>query len=105
MICNCLYYYLKSSEFQTKIREFSSGSVAKQIPIRDLSEIEINFIPLVLQNILMSKIEVIDQKIELNLHMNRILNQLRDLLLPQLISGRLHIKDPDKFLEGLNSVN
>lgn len=39
------------------------------------------------------------EKGERNITEIKILNKIRELLLPQLISGRLRIIDPEKFLE------
>ena len=39
------------------------------------------------------------EKIELNLKENEVLSELRDTLLPKLISGELRIPDAEKFLE------
>ena len=39
------------------------------------------------------------EKIEINLKMNQVLSDLRDSLLPKLISGELRIPDAEKFLE------
>jgi len=42
-------------------------------------------------------------KIKINISQIETLTQLRDLLLPQLISGKLRIPDPEKFLEVLDT--
>ena len=41
-----LFYYICSDNFQTKLKNFASGSAQPQIPIIDLKEIEIAFPPL-----------------------------------------------------------
>jgi len=43
------------------------------------------------------------QKMKLNNDQNKNLKALRDLLLPQLISGKLRIPDPEKFLEVIDT--
>lgn len=50
-----------------------------------------------------SVIEPLFKKIFVNQSQIINLTNLRDLLIPQLISGKLRIPDPEKFLEELNN--
>lgn len=46
-----------------------------------------------------SQVAPIFESVKSNAHANETLAQLRDTLLPKLISGELRIKDAEKFLE------
>ncbi|MDH5645868.1 MAG: restriction endonuclease subunit S [Candidatus Heimdallarchaeota archaeon] len=97
------YYFLKGDEFQNLIEQYSSGSVAKQIPITQMKTIKVLNYPIRFQNSISNIIHPLEFKIRNNNKEIRILTKIRNLLLPQLISGKLRILDPEKFLEVLDT--
>ena len=90
-----LHQYFTSYLFQKQIKLFSTGSAQPQLPISVLNDIKIM---LPNENIMMKfdkLIKPIYENINNLILKNQNLKQIRDLLLPRLISGKLDIKDLD----------
>ncbi len=89
--CNYLYSLLKSKEMKNQFMSISSGSVQKQLPIRDLKNLVL-LKPL--KNIQIKFEDIIKpffEQIQQNQQQNQILKQQRDALLPKLISGEIRV--------------
>ena len=71
-----LFYVLRSDYFQSRIRNFSSGSAQPQIPIQDLREIEIVYPPLPTQRKIATILSAYDDLIENNTRRIRILEAM-----------------------------
>jgi type I restriction enzyme S subunit len=86
-----LYWFLKSEQFQSNLSMYSSGSVLTRMVCRDLKKIEI-LLPdeNILQEFL-SLVKVLHMQIIQNCEQSRTLAQIRDTLLPKLMSGDIHL--------------
>lgn len=87
---NYFYFFMKNLEF----KQYATGSVQAQITIKNIKDIPI-YIPSKKDINLFNKITIAISNHKNNLYrQNQILAQLRDTLLPKLMSGELRI-DPD----------
>ncbi len=82
-----LYWFLKSEQFQSNLSTYSSGSVLTRMVCRDLKKVEI-LLPdeKILQKFLLH-VKVLHTQIIQNGEQSRTLTQIRDALLPKLMSG------------------
>ena len=75
-----LFYQLCDDDFQTKLKNFASGSAQPQIPIIDLREIEINVPPLPTQRKIAAILSTYDDLIENNTRRIKILEDMAQTL-------------------------
>ena len=97
----CLWYiFLKLN--QSKIYNMQQGAAQPHIYTSDLVRLQI-CIPKekTLWNILNEFASLLFEKIGVTTEENRVLSELRDTLLPKLISEELNIHDAEKFLEAV----
>ena len=69
------------------------------VTVRDLKEMEIAIPPLTAFDAALQVLSDLQDRVFVGMQENTILCQLRDTLLPKLISGELRIPDAEKFLE------
>ncbi|MFH1052398.1 MAG: restriction endonuclease subunit S [bacterium] len=74
------YYLFISPIIQNQIKSYVSGSAQPQLPIRDMSLFEFDLPPLPEQRRIAEILGSLDDKIELNLEMNKTLEQMAMLL-------------------------
>lgn len=86
-----LYYLLKSAEMKKQYTTISSGSVQKQLPIRDLKNILLMTPPQYLQSKFAGLTNPILKNIQHNQQQVEILSTLRDTLLSKLLSGEIEV--------------
>ena len=94
-----LYYFLKSTYAQTHLRSNLRGTTQLYIPLGELRDFPFFCPP---EDILSSFGEltsVLTDKIGHNLNENQTLSELREILLPKLISGELKIPDVESLIE------
>lgn len=94
-----LFFLLKSRQLQNYALANSSGSVQKGIRMSALKAYKF---PCPSKDILdefMNVCKPLFSKLSNNLEENKLLSELRNILLPRLISGDLDISDAEKFLE------
>ena len=70
------HYLLGSSTFRSSMETYSSGSAQPQLPIRDLSSIEIDIPPLHIQKQIADLLSVFDKKIDLLRAQNKTLESI-----------------------------
>lgn len=99
MLQEFLYFLASSDDIFKKSVQYSSGTKMPVISWKDFS----NFDFVLPSDPLVEKFSYITspmvERIIYNIHENFKLTELRDLLLPKLISGQLRIRDAEKFLE------
>lgn len=71
-----LYLYMRSKSFKDQIQANQTGSAQPQLPIRDLKSLTVTLPPLTEQQAIASILSSLDDKIELNLQMNRTLEEM-----------------------------
>ena len=71
-----LYYFFKSTIGQNEIAKGIVGSTQPKLPLYNIQKIEINLPPLQEQKSIASILSALDDKIELNLQMNKILEEM-----------------------------
>ena len=87
-----LYIFLKSQFFTDSVIEQTSGSAQPQLPIRDIKKIKIIIPPQdILENFLL-KVNPLYKKINSNQQQIKTLENMRDTLLPKLMSGEVRVK-------------
>jgi type I restriction enzyme, S subunit len=89
--CNYLYTVLKSKEMKSQFMSISSGSVQKQLPIRDLKNLVLLKPLKNIQSKFEDIISPILEQIQQNQQQNQTLKQQRDTLLPKLMSGEIRV--------------
>ena len=79
-----------------------SHSIRGSLTTKMLADMEIIVPPKKLLDIFNQFSTPIVHKIELNLKQNIVLSQIRDTLLPKLISGEIQLQNPKKFVEAVS---
>ena len=93
------YCYLSDKTFRRRIEASSSGSVHTKFYKTDFRNLDVLIPHHELLAVVDPIFEQVCQRLDLLFKENRILSELRDTLLPKLISGELRIPDAEKFLE------
>ena len=75
-----LYFFLRSTLFDTQVHALQSGSAQPQLPIRDIKRIEITCPTVNLQKAIVNVLGTLDDKIELNRQMNETLESMAQAL-------------------------
>mgnify|MGYP002565309546 CR=1 FL=1 len=65
-----LYWYMKSKIFQNQIKELQTGSAQPQLPISIIKNMNVRICEKHLQNKIVTILDTIQQKIDLNIHTN-----------------------------------
>jgi type I restriction enzyme S subunit len=94
---NYLYWYLRGKEFQDNIYRFSSGSVLTRLVVKNIKEIPLLKPPDNVIEQFNKYVDSIFEKIILNEQESHILEEIRNNLLPKLISGELEIDNINNF--------
>ena len=94
-----LYQLLKSYTLQGYVDALASGSVQRGIRMGSLKEYKFALSNLEVQQSFNKSISPLIEKISFNLKETKILIDLRDVLLPKLISGELKIPDLENLVE------
>jgi type I restriction enzyme S subunit len=87
------------TQLQWELETRASGSVQRNFGPMHLKQIELLMPPFPLLSAHQNLVEPFFRKRQTNLHEIEVLSELRDTLLPKLISGELRIPDAEKFLE------
>jgi type I restriction enzyme, S subunit len=93
------YFYLSDKTFRSRIEAISSGSVQTKFNKTDFRNLDVLIPHHELLAVADPIFEQVCQRLDLLFKENRILSELRDTLLPKLISGELRIPDAEKFFE------
>lgn len=92
---NYLYAILNSSKVNNSLKEKALGSVQKYVNTKEINEIEIMLPTPDKMEELAQVVNPISSKMETNILENENLHNLRDELLPKLMSGELNVSDLD----------
>jgi len=84
-----LFYGLK----RYGLDHLRTGSAQPQITINDLNSVSVLVPPSSIQIDFLKKFNLLTEQLELNIQENQTLTNLRDTLLPKLISGAVRVKD------------
>ncbi len=87
-----LYILMKSPLFTESVIEHTSGSAQPQLPIRDLNNVSFILPPKNIYYKFMEQVKPIYSKVFSNQKQIQTLENLRDTLLPKLLSGEVRIK-------------
>ena len=87
------------TQLQWELETRASGSVQRNFGPMHLKQIELLLPPFPLLSAHQNLVEPFFRKRQMNLQEIELLTELRDTLLPKLISGQLRIPDAEKFLE------
>jgi len=98
-----LFFWLDQERITQEIINLNSGGAQPGINMKSVYSIKILIPDIETIENFNSLIEPFIKKIMLNGNENKKLRKLRDLLLPQLISGRLRINNPKDFLEEIKN--
>ena len=71
-----LYWYMKSKIFQNQIKELQTGSAQPQLPISIIKNMNVRICEKHLQNKIVTILDTIQQKIDLNIHTNNNLYEI-----------------------------
>jgi type I restriction enzyme, S subunit len=94
-----LYQLLKSYPLQGYVQALAGGSVQKGIRMGSLKEYKFILSNFEVQRLFHETISPMIEKISLNLNETKNLINIRDTLLPNLISGKLKVSDVENFIE------
>lgn len=78
-----LYYYLSSYLGQEEFRKGTVGSTQPKLPIYNIEKVEIKLPPLPIQHKIANILSALDDKIELNNRMNKVLEQMAQAIFKQ----------------------
>ena len=84
-------FFIKSSRFNEEIRTRASGSVRQAVNYKDFGLIKLVYPPLSVVRQFNSEYEKILMCINRNLSEKLVLERLRDVLLPKLMSGEIDV--------------
>ncbi len=87
-----LYILMKSQYFTDSVIEQTSGSAQPQLPIRDIKNIKIIIPPKDILEDFLLKVSPLYEKINSNQKQIQTLENMRDTLLPKLMSGEMRVK-------------
>jgi len=90
-----LKHFLLSQMFQNQVEAFGVGSVLKHFGPTHLKGMSVLISTLELQKAFDRVVSSLDDQISKNIQENIVLSDLRNLLLPKLISGDLQLKEPE----------
>ena len=93
------YFCISEKTFQSRVEAISSGSVQTKFNKTDFRNLDVLIPHSELLAVVDPIFDQICQRLDLLFEENRTLSELRDTLLPKLISGELRIPDAEKFLE------
>lgn len=93
-----LKFTLKREDVHRRMENYVSGAVIRRIVLRDFRKFEIVVPPEYLQSHWFELTEGIFESCWNNIHQNETLANLRDTLLPKLMSGELRIPDTEKLV-------
>lgn len=90
-----LYNYISPS-YQEFIRSrIVQGATVDRIALKEFPTFPITLPSLKEQRLIVETLSVLDERIELNQRMNKTLGELRDSLLPRLMSGQARVGKSD----------
>lgn len=87
-----LYWLLRSENYRNYVKEVASGTSILMLKKSDLMKFTFHLPPKVKLNYIEQNISKLQEKIEKNINNIRTLTQLRDTLLPKLMSGEVRVK-------------
>ena len=90
---NIIYCWLNSKDGKEQLENISIGSTQAALTIQGLKSLELNLPPEDVIQKLDEQLELIYQKVNANLKQLQKLEQLRDTLLPKLMSGEVRVQD------------
>ncbi|MEZ8648813.1 restriction endonuclease subunit S [Vibrio splendidus] len=88
-----LKYFIQSRNFQRQIEAFGVGSVLKHFGPTHLKKMWILLPPVSIQDKFEQLVLALDEKIQTGLEQNQSLSNLRDTLLPKLLSGEIDLEN------------
>ena len=94
-----IYQSLLRPEFRQIASGYATGTTVLALPKDGILEFMIPKMPIQLIHSFNSVFQPIAERIESSVEINRILIDLRDALLPRLVSGELRVSDAEKMLE------
>ena len=96
------YTYYSAKAIQNQLKRYEDGgTVFGSITKKDFENIEVVIPPPEIVSSYEKQISALDQKIRTNVAENRLLIKIRDMLLPQLVSGAIHIGRAETMVENL----
>ncbi len=90
-----LYYLLLSYNFQNYSTQLASGSVQTGVRMADLKNYKVALPKIVMQKKISKVLRAILKQFKFNIRQIDTLSQIRDLLLPKLMSGKIRVKVPE----------
>lgn len=94
-----LFAYLGSKEFQSELEIRATGSAQKNFGPMHLNQMHLKVPKFVIINAYSQRTSPIVEKFLLNQQENQTLAELRDTLLPKLMSGEIRVKDAERAVE------
>ena len=91
--------YCCSTTFKELVQNKATGSAQANVSGKDIQNLPLLLSTKKLRHAFHRSVSDLYEKILVNEEENQLLSNLRDTLLPKLISGELHIRDAEKFLE------
>ena len=88
-----LFYYLRSSDFINYAYGTSDDTTRKSMNAKVISSCKLAIPPAVIINNFYKKIEDMRKQVSINIEESSTLAQIRDALLPKLLSGEIHVND------------
>ena len=96
---NILFYFFRSNQGREKVKKLARQTAAVSITSADIANISIPIPNIEVQNRVNFKLDSFISLILENLNENQVLIELRDTLLPKLISGEVRLKEFQETIE------
>ncbi|MET7522634.1 restriction endonuclease subunit S [Streptomyces sp900116325] len=94
-----LSHYLSEPEIQDWIARHAVGATMPNLNTKILGSVPVVLPPRAVRDEMSGVLSVLDESSTAAIHESRTLAALRDTLLPELMSGRLRVKDAEKIVE------
>jgi len=98
-----VYGFLKSERYAEYAEASKSGSVQANMNAKVIAGASLAVPPTMLMDQFLRAVLPLRQRLVANVSESRTLAAMRDTLLPRLVSGDLHVKDAERFLEGVGA--
>ncbi|MFZ5452418.1 MAG: restriction endonuclease subunit S [Thermodesulfobacteriota bacterium] len=93
-----LQYWLRSDAYWNLVRAHQAGSTRASLNAQVLAGFQILLPPLILLDAFKKIVEALRRKVVANVRQTNSLSEIRDVLLPKLISGELRIPDAERII-------
>jgi type I restriction enzyme S subunit len=94
-----MYFLLRTRKYHDLVAGFTNGTTVNMLPADGLQRPKFAVPPEALLDLFYSLVEPTQRRIDTTYEENQTLVEIRDTLLPRLVSGEIRVKDAERFVE------